>query len=268
MHKSRSHGATPAPSTEVSREIAASPATLWSIVTDQARFSAWMEGDIAFEPRPDSPFRAEFPNHHIVIGGEIRSVDPDARRLELTWGIESGPQADDYPAGSSLVEIRVQPEGTGSRVDLRHTGLPSKEAARQQEGGWRFQLSRLDLVANRIDLGAGLERTLPRWVAAWNATDPEERIGILGRICDRNVEFRDDWTAIRGVDPLNAHIGNCHRYMPGYSLEHTGDIRICRGEALAGWRATGPGGKPMEGRNHIRAEPDGTIRRVTGFRTT
>jgi len=250
---------------EVSLGIAASPATVWNIITDPVQFSAWMEGEITFEPRPGSRFRADFPNHRMVIGGEIRRVDPDARRLALTWGIESGPQADEYPSGSSLVEIRVRGDGPGSRVDLLHTGLRSEEAARQQEGGWRFQLSRLDVMANRIDLGAGLERTLPRWVAAWNERDPQERIEILRKTCDKDVEFRDQWTALRGVDLLNVHIGNCHHYMPDYSLEHTGDIRICRGEALVGWRATGPGGIPMEGLNHVRADPDGTIHRVTGF---
>ena len=250
---------------DVSFEIAASPATIWDIITNPVQFSAWLEGKVTFDLRPGSPLRAEFPNYQIVISGEIRSVDPDTRRLALTWGIESGPQAAEFPAGSSLVEFQVRANGPGSRLDLRHTGLKSEEAARQQEGGWRFQLSRLDLKANRIDLAAGLERTLPRWVAAWNERDPEARIEILRQACDKNVELRDDWTAIRGVELLNVHIGNCHRYMPGYALEHTGDIRICRGEALVGWRTTGPGGTPVEGLNHVRADPDGTIRRVTGF---
>jgi len=265
MDTPRTQDPNPAPAAEVSREIAATPQTVWSIISDPVGVSAWMEGDITFDPRPGSPFRAGFLNHDIVIAGEVRSADPRTRRLAITWGIESGPQAEEYPAGSSLVEIRVGADGPGSRVDLRHTGLPGEETARQQEGGWRFHLSRLDLMANRIDLGAGLERTLPRWAAAWNELEAETRIGILRQACGKNVEFRDDWTAVRGVDLLNVHIGNCHHYMPGYALEHTGDIRICRGEALVGWRAIGPGGRPMEGTNHIRADPDGTIRRVTGF---
>lgn len=258
----------PARAAEVSHHIAATPETVWGIVSDPVRVSAWMEGDITFDPRPGSPFRAVFRNHRTVIGGEVSRVDHDTRRLALTWGVESGPQAEAYPAGSSQVEIRVGADGAGSRVDLLHKGLPSEETARRQEGGWRFQLSRLDLMANRIDLGAGLRRTLPRWVAAWNEQDPGARIGVLRQACDENVRFRDDWTAVRGVDLLSVHIGNCHQYMPGYALEHTGDIRICRGEALAGWRAVGPGGRPMEGTNHIRADPDGTMHRVTGFRAT
>jgi len=158
----------------------------------------------------------------------------------------------------------VNPAGSGCRVDLRHSGLPSAEAAREQEGGWHFQLSRLNLEANRIDLGAGLERTLPEWIAAWNDQDAETRLAALRRCCADDITFRDDWTGLTGIELLSMHIASCHHYMPGYSLEHTGDVRVCRGEALVGWRATGPGGG-SEGFNHIQADPDGTIRRVTGF---
>lgn len=252
------------PAVELSHPIAASADTVWNILTDPARFSAWMQGEVTFETRPGSPFRAAFPNFGIVMGGEIRAVDADARRFALTWGAESGPQAEEYPAGSSLLAIEVHAEGAGSRLELRHTGLPSAHAARDQEGGWRFQLSRLDLTANRTDLAAGLERTLPEWIAAWNEQDEEKRTAALRRCCADDITFRDDWTGLSGIGLLSMHIANCHRYMPGYTLEHTGDVRICRGEALVGWHTTGPGG-PAEGFNHIRADPDGTIRRVTGF---
>ena len=39
----------PALATDMSRKIAASPATVWSIITNPVRFSAWMEGEIAFD---------------------------------------------------------------------------------------------------------------------------------------------------------------------------------------------------------------------------
>ena len=252
------------PKVELSYPLAASADTVWSILTDPARFSAWMQGEVTFETRPGSPFRAAFPNFGIVMAGEIRAIDSGARRLELTWGVQSGPQAGEYPAGSSLLSFEVRPDGASSRLELRHTGLPSARAAREQEGGWRFQLSRLDLAANRADLAAGLERTLPEWIAAWNEQDEEVRMAALRRCCADDITFRDDWTGLSGIGLLGMHIANCHQYMPGYTLEHTDDIRICRGEALVGWRATGPGG-PSEGFNHIQADPDGTIRRVTGF---
>lgn len=250
---------------ELSVEISASAETVWGIFTSAKGFSNWWEGNVTFEPRAGSPFRAEFPAYGIVLGGKIVEVDPGARRVTLTWGVESGPDADVFPAGSSLVELQARPDGAACRVELRHTGLRSPEAAVQQEGGWRFQFSKLDLKANRADLAAGLARTLPQWLAAWNERDPDARLAALARCCHEDIVFRDEWTALSGTAALNMHIGNCHHYMPGYTLEHTGDIRICRGEALVGWRATGPGGQPMEGFNHIQPDGDGRIRRVTGF---
>ena len=252
------------PVVELSCPISASADTVWDILTDPARFSAWMQGDVTFDTSPGSIIRADFSSYGIKMSGVIRTFDPSARRFVLTWGIESGPQAEEYPAGSTLLSLEVHPEGAGCRLDLRQSGLPSARAAREQEGGWRFQLSRLDLTANRTDLAAGLERTLPEWIAAWNEQDEEKRMAALRRCCAEDVTFRDDWTGLSGIGLLGMHIANCHRYMPGYTLAHTGDLRICRGEALAGWRSTGPGG-PAEGFNHIQADPDGTIRRVTGF---
>ena len=250
---------------ELSTLIAAGADTVWGMITTATGFSEWMEGNVTFEPRAGSPFRAEFPAYGIVLGGKIVEVDRGARRLALTWGIESGPDADVYPAGSSLLQLHLRPDGPACRIELRHTGLRSAEAAAQQEGGWRFQLSKLDLKANRADLAAGLDRTLPEWLAAWNGQDPDARMAALSRCCHDDIVFRDEWTSLSGTDMLGVHIGNCHHYMPGYTLEHTGDIRICRGEALVGWRATGPGGQPIEGFNHMRADPDGRILGVTGF---
>lgn len=252
------------PLVDLTREIEASPDTVWAILTTPELFSGWMDGRVHFEPKVGSPFRAEFPNFQTVISGEVLRLDAESRTIELTWGVESGPQADHFPAGSSIVAMSVVPDDRGCRVHLTHAQLPSTAEAMDHEGGWRFHLSKMALVANRTDLAAGLDRTLVDWFAAWNDQDEESRLETLRRCCSTDVEFRDDWTEMSGVELLNLHISNCLRYMPGYSLEPAGDIRICRGEALVGWRTSGPMGT-QEGTNHICASPDGTILRVTGF---
>ena len=121
------------------------------------------------------------------------------------------------------------------------------------------------LFANRADLEAGLARTLPAWFAAWNETDDTARMEALRSACTDDIEFGDDWAVAGGLDALSLHISMCFMYMPGWSLEPTGDVRICRGEALVGWRSRSPEGAVMEGFNHVRASPDGRIVRVTGF---
>ncbi len=265
MERARDGRDAPA-AVEISRSIDASADTVWAILTRPAEFSAWMEGDVAFAAEVGASFRAEFPQVGTVVAGEIVSLDPDRRRLSLTWGIERGARSRAFPAGSSLVELSLRARGTRCRLELRHAGLPSAEAAEEQKNGWRFQLSRLDVMANRADLLRGLERALRHWLAAWNESDAEARERALERCCADDVAFRDDWTDLVGIRDLSAHIGNCHRYMPNYRLERAGDVRVCRGEALVDWRASGPGAATT-GTNHVVADPDGTIRRVTGFST-
>lgn len=255
---------TPTPLVDITRHVEARPETVWRILTTPELFSGWMDGRVTFEPHAGSAFRAEFPNFQTVIAGEVRSVDDEARRIELTWGVESGPQAEHFPAGSSIVCFEVLVADPGCEVRLTHRRLPSTAEAMDHSSGWHFHLSRMALFANRRDLDTGLERTLSGWFSAWNDRDDERRLETLRSCCADDVVFRDDWTAAEGVELLNQHIANCFRFMPGWVLEATGEVRICRGEALVGWRTTGPEQR-QEGYNHIRAAPDGTILRVTGF---
>ena len=137
--------------------------------------------------------------------------------------------------------------------------------AQEHQGGWGFHLGRMALFANRADLQRGLERTLPGWFAAWSEPDDAARLETLRRCCAEDVEFRDDWTVASGIESLSLHISMCFRFMPGWKLEPSGDVRVCRGEALVGWRSVGPDGAVLEGFNHVRATPDGTLKRVAGF---
>jgi uncharacterized protein YndB with AHSA1/START domain len=256
---------TPPPLVDLSRDIEASPETVWKILTTPELFSTWLDGNVQFEGQVGSPFRAEFPNFQIVIAGSVVHLNPEARHLGVTWGMETGPHAETFPAGYSLVDFRVHETESGCRVELTHSQLPSEQAAREQEGGWTFHLSRMAVYANRSDLGVGLERTLEGWFSAWNEPDDTKRLEALRACCADDVVFRDDWAVADGVDLLSLHIANCFRFVPGWKLEATGDVRICRGEALVGWRSVGPDGASIEGSNHLSASHDGTLQRVTGF---
>jgi len=250
---------------DLSVVIEASPETVWGIVSTPEGFAGWMEGTAAFEPRVGSPLKAEFPNFGIVMSGEIPIYDADTKRIAFTWGVESGPQAESFPAGSSLVEVRVLDDPEGCRVHLRNTQLPAGDTVEKHASGWRFCLSRMALHANRDDLGGALQRTLAGWFAAWNEPDDAARLETLRGCCADDVTFRDEWTVAEGVELLNLHIGNSHRFMPGWRLEAAGDPRIYRGEVLFDWRAVGSDAEDVIGTNHARVAADGTLRRVVGF---
>ena len=239
--------------------------TVWAIVSDPAGFSEWLQGTARFSPEPGSPFEIDFPRFQTAVRGEVLECDAARHRFAVTWGVESGAQAETFPVGSSKLELWLSSEAGGTRAHVRHSALPSETEARNHEAGWRFHMSRLALFANRADLSASLGPSLESWFGAWNETDAEARSALLARCCAPDVEFRDEYTSLRGRDLLGLHIGNTQHFIPGWRIEASGTPRICRGEALASWGATGPEAQRFTGTHHLVADPDGTLRRVTSF---
>ena len=75
------------------------------------------------DPRPGGVYRLD-PNGRDVIRGEYVEVVPD-RRVVFTWGWENPSEGmAAVPAGSTQVEIDLQPHGKGTRVRLTHRQLP------------------------------------------------------------------------------------------------------------------------------------------------
>ena len=71
-----------------------------------------------------------------------------SRRVVISWGWEAEGAA--VPSGASLVEIELTPDGDGTRLWLRHSGLPGDEATSHAEG-WDHFLPRLaDAVGNSV----------------------------------------------------------------------------------------------------------------------
>ncbi len=245
--------------------IEARPETVFEIVSDPAGVSYWLDGEASFEPRAGSPFRIAFPQFDTVIEGEVAEITPH-ERVAFTWGVSDGPQAAWLPPGSTRVEIALSAEGAGTRVELRHSGLPSDDEVAQHQAGWRFHLSRLSLFANRAELTEALETTASRWFAAWNEPDPEARGPLLDECCHEAIAFADEYAALEGRELLSSHIGGYHRFMAGFSIEPDGDARICRGSVLIPWRMlSAERVETGRGVNYAEVTPDGLFRRVVGF---
>jgi uncharacterized protein YndB with AHSA1/START domain len=71
-------------------------------------------------------------------------------RLVFAWGWED---SSELPPGSSTVEITLVPDGDGTLIRLRHTGLPSEESRALHAAGWSHYLERLSLAAAGRDPG-------------------------------------------------------------------------------------------------------------------
>ena len=123
---------------EVTQRIAASPATVFSYLTDSEKFAAWMGVGAELDPRPGGSYRIDVDGEHVAVG-EYRELDPPHRVL-MTWGWQDN---DAVPPGSSIVEITLTPDGHGTVLRLRHTGLPTHAESRSHQGGWTLYTGKL-----------------------------------------------------------------------------------------------------------------------------
>ena len=127
-------------------EIAASPETVWELLTDPA--AAWMGLAASFELRPGGAYRVEVIPGHTAVG-EFVEIDPP-RRLVHTWGWEG---TEDVPPGSTTVEYELVPHGAGTLLRFRHRDLPTGAAAESHGRGWEHYLARLAVAATGGDPG-------------------------------------------------------------------------------------------------------------------
>jgi len=123
--------------------IEARPETVFAFWTDPEKMARWMGRDIRLDPRPGGELRIDYNGEDIASG---RFVEVDApSRIVLTWGWEA--PGDPTPPGRSTVEVEFVPEGTGTIVRLRHSGLPA-DAVEGHAVGWDQFLPRLSEVAS------------------------------------------------------------------------------------------------------------------------
>jgi uncharacterized protein YndB with AHSA1/START domain len=135
----------------VEREItiAASPETVWELLTDPEQAGRWMGLGAVFDLRPGGGYQVEvLPGN--IARGEFVEIDPP-RRLVHTWGWEGGKHG--VPPGSSTIEYELIPSGEGTLLRFTHRDLPSAEAAASHGHGWDHYLARLSTAAAGGDPG-------------------------------------------------------------------------------------------------------------------
>jgi uncharacterized protein YndB with AHSA1/START domain len=128
---------------EVEQRIDAKPSTVFSYLTDPAKFVTWMGAGAMLDPRPGGRYRIEVDGDNVAVG-EFKEVDPP-HRLVMTWGWENHQTV---PPGSTTVEITLTPDGDGTVLRLRHVGLPTEDDRRTHADGWVHYASRLASVIN------------------------------------------------------------------------------------------------------------------------
>ena len=107
-----------------------------------------------------------------AIRGTFVEIDRP-RRVVVTWGM--GGSAD-LPPGSSTVTFDLIATPDGTRVELRHEGLPETEVPGHDDG-WRHFLPRLERAAIGLPAGTDDWMPMPDRPAAPDRPDPFRSAG-------------------------------------------------------------------------------------------
>jgi uncharacterized protein YndB with AHSA1/START domain len=134
---------------EVTVHMAAQPDTIFPFFTDPVRYAQWMGTDVELEAKPGGLYRVRM-REGVEVSGAFEEVEPP-HRLVFTWGWDGDPAV---PPGSTRVEVTLTAESGGTRVTLRHHGLPTAEQVEHHTMGWEMYLGRLNLVLQGADPGS------------------------------------------------------------------------------------------------------------------
>lgn len=237
--------------------IEASPETVFRFFTDSAAWASWWGPGSTIDARVGGRMFIRHPGG-VEVSGEVTDVHAP-ERIAFTFGYVAKPGA------PSNVEIRLAPDGRGAtRLHLRH--VFAEEAMRDEHvQGWRYQLSVFgNLVASQVFADAAT--IVDAWFAAWSDPDSASRDAVLARLVSGEIQFRDRFSLIDGLDDLRPHLAAVHRFMPGMRLERQGEVRHCQGVVLADWVARGADGAERgAGTNVFVLGGDRRIRSVTGL---
>jgi uncharacterized protein YndB with AHSA1/START domain len=249
---------------EVAVEIAARPETVFRCVTRSDLLSTWLAAKASIEPRLGGAVRIDFERYATVVEGEVVELVAN-ERVAFTWGVTQGAQAADMPRGSTRVTITLTPSAVGTRVVLRHAGLPGEASRRDHSFGWTSYLGQLASVAPRSQHPAGFEGVVDAYLAAWAESDAAARGRLLASSFAESGTFKDVHADLAGRAALDAHIALCLRMFPGVRLVRDGAVMQSRASLLARWNAVGPSGTAATGFNVFRLDGDGKIADVEGF---
>jgi len=112
---------------EISDEIAAPASLIFDTWMSSAGHSAMTGGTAEIDPAIGRRFEA-WDGH---ITGTTIALEP-GRRIVQSWRTKEF-EADDV---DSQIEVLLEPLGQGTRIAIRHTGVPSGQPAYEQSG-WR-----------------------------------------------------------------------------------------------------------------------------------
>lgn len=126
----------------------ATPADVFPYFIDPALYVKWQGVRAELDPRPGGHFRVWMDETHVAEGTYLMINPP--RLVIFTWGWRGDANV---PPGATRVEIRLEADGDGTLLTLRHFGLPDDAAAAMHRSGWVMFGKRLSVVVRGGDPG-------------------------------------------------------------------------------------------------------------------
>ena len=136
--------------TEAVREITikATPATVFAYLVDPNRLVEWMGTEAVLQPVPGGEYRVICGGVNPSAGHFVEVVPNQRVVFTFGWDLPGHP----VPAGSTEVEITLEPVGSSTLLRLVHRGLPD-DAINDHLRGWDYYLGRLVRVCDGDDPG-------------------------------------------------------------------------------------------------------------------
>jgi uncharacterized protein YndB with AHSA1/START domain len=124
--------------------IEAEPATVFEFFVDADKLCRWLALEATLDPRPGGVCiqvhdGADRGGGRCEMEGTFVAVEPPIH-VAFTWGF-ADPAVHVKPGGS-VVEVTLEPVGSGTKVVVVHRGLPPDEVV-NHDRGWTMMLARL-----------------------------------------------------------------------------------------------------------------------------
>jgi uncharacterized protein YndB with AHSA1/START domain len=134
-------------------DLKAPIARVWRALTDSREFGEWFRVAIEspFAPGETARGRILHPGYeHLTWEAEIQKMEPE-RLFSFTWHPYAIDSSTDYSNETpTLVEFRLEPTPTGTRLTLTESGFENVPAHRRDEaflrndGGWAQEMTNIE----------------------------------------------------------------------------------------------------------------------------